>query len=131
MRNRGNGFTLVEIMIVIAIVGLLAALAVANFVKARNTTREKVCLTTVHGIARAYEQYVLEFNIDAPSLEDKTQVNLSTEIIGSTNYIKDAPSCPTGGTLSAGANDTSGIIWGCCSNHGYTTPVSEFGQTEP
>ena len=37
--SRNAGFTLVEIMIVVAIIGLLAAIAIPNFVKARNTSQ--------------------------------------------------------------------------------------------
>ena len=61
--NRRKGFTLVEIMIVVAIIALLAAIAVPNFVQARNAARSGNCINNLRVIDSAKEQYAIENNI--------------------------------------------------------------------
>ena len=61
MKNsRKAGFTLVEIMIVVAIIGLLAAIAIPNFVKARQTAQANACLNNLRIIDAAAQQWALE-----------------------------------------------------------------------
>ena len=62
IRKNTKGFTLVEIMIVVAIIGLLAAIAVPNFVQARTQARTNTCVNNLRFIQAAKDQYAIENN---------------------------------------------------------------------
>jgi len=92
-----HGFTLVEIMIVVLIIGILLAIAIPNFLKARETSQVKSCQANIKQIASAKEQYAIDFKKASTDT-----INLS-DLIGSDKYLKSTPSCPSGGTYTAGA----------------------------
>lgn len=58
--NRKSGFTLVEIMIVVAIIGLLAAIAIPNFIRARTKSQQNACINNLRQVDGAKQQWALE-----------------------------------------------------------------------
>ena len=80
MKNKSSqGFTLVEIMIVVVIIGLLAAMAIPAFQKVRTSSQDKAILNNARQLAAAADQYFLENGVSAV-----TQGNL----VGAANYVK-------------------------------------------
>ncbi|MDB6067561.1 MAG: type secretion system protein [Pedosphaera sp.] len=72
--NRKWGFTLVEIMIVVAIIGLLAAIAIPNFVRARTTSQQNACINNLRQIDGAKQQWALENKVSATASPADTEI---------------------------------------------------------
>ena len=97
MKKAMKGFTLVEIMIVVAIIAILAAVAIPNFVRYRKTSQMNACISNLKQIQAAVEQAKMG-GVATPGWSD---------IVGTDKFIKVTPTCPAGGEYTLPANDTS------------------------
>ena len=86
-------FTLVEIMIVVAIIGLLAAIAIPNFVRARTQSQMNACINNLRQIDGAIQQW---------ALETKQAANASVTQADVVPYLKSPPICPSAGAGAVG-----------------------------
>ena len=96
IRMNRKGFTLVEIMIVVAIIGLLAAIAIPNFVRARTRAQQEACIANLKQIEGAIQVWAVDNSKDdaaKPAWADLMP-----------NYIRGDPAvglaCPSGGAYN-------------------------------
>src|SRR5213079_1161882 len=90
--SRKAGFTLVEIMIVVAIIGLLAAIAIPNFIRARSTAQKNACINNLRQIDGAIQQWALETRKGTTTAVTDNDVS---------PYLKNSVVCPAGGIAFA------------------------------
>src|SRR5437660_11282788 len=97
--SKKSGFTLVEIMIVVAIIGLLAAIAIPNFVRARTTSQQNACINNLRQLDGAVQQYALENKLSSAATYTLAKLNPYIKLTTSGNL----PACPAGGSYSPAA----------------------------
>jgi type II secretion system protein G len=100
-KNQKAGFTLVEIMIVVLIIGILLAIAIPNFVSARESARAKSCVGNLKQLDSATQQYCMDKKLNAsnyvasmPTIDS----NATTGLVGTAGYLRTTPACPSSGT---------------------------------
>jgi prepilin-type N-terminal cleavage/methylation domain-containing protein len=119
-KKRRGGFTLIEIMIVVLIIAVLLAIAIPNFLRARESSRAKSCQGNLRQIETAKEQWAMDNK--KGSTDSPTGANLSPDYIkgsmptcpsdGSTYNINDMstrPSCPYTGSGAKGSYNYHGL----------------------
>ena len=119
--NKKSGFTLVEIMIVVLIIGLLAAIAIPSFVRARERTRTNTCINNLRQIDSAKEQFAMENNLNAGdalgAAEGFDQAGAEADALGAIRG--GLPTCPSGGTYTIGVVGVNPI----CDQAGHVLPL--------
>jgi prepilin-type N-terminal cleavage/methylation domain-containing protein len=86
-----EGFTLIEIMIVVAIIGLLAAIAIPNFVRARGTSQTNACISNLRHIFGATQEWALEYRKAPEATVTFNDIQ---------PYLRNAVTCPAGGAAA-------------------------------
>ncbi len=112
--KKSTGFTLVEIMIVVAIIAVLAAIAIPQLITSRKMSTQSRCINNMKAIEAAKSQYALGAGLDSEAALDGTQ------LVEASAFLKDAAQsfCPLGG--SPHNYDYMGLPVSC-SIHGLIT----------
>ena len=108
--RRQSGFTLVELMIVVLIIGVLLNIALPSFVGVRDKSQAKSCIKNLNDFMVAKEQYAMDNKVPASSATPVTWSNLSPYVRSSplTDPVK-GPTCPSNSTIYYVFNPISAV----------------------
>ena len=127
MRNK-KGFTLVEILIVVVILGILAAIVIPQFTDASTQSKISSCLSSLQSLRSQIQLYKIQHNDNPPSVGTfdeatfRAQMEMYSDASGTTGtsktatlvygpYVQDLPTNPWNGSDSVAATDASGVGW--------------------
>jgi prepilin-type N-terminal cleavage/methylation domain-containing protein len=127
MLNRKTaGFTLVEIMIVVLIIGILLAIAVPNFLQARESSRAKACIGNLKQIDTAKQQWMMDNKASTFTAFNLAPGATSSGVLGT--YLRTVPQCPESGNYWTGNESQLPI---CSSNATGSGTVTGSTNTNP
>ncbi len=132
-QNKKAGFTLVEIMIVVLIIGILLAIAIPNFVSARESSRAKACIGNLKQIDSATQQYCMDKKLSSTNYVAPMLDTTANGLIGAAAYIRSTPVCPSSGTYGVAPTITgSPFCTISATSAGVATAAGTtgYGQTE-
>lgn len=92
-RRNLAAFTLLEIMIVAAVIGIMAMIALPNFIKARTTAQQKACIKQLHSLSESKQQWAFENQ----KLPTATPTRAQLRVYYGKNRM---PVCPSQGTYT-------------------------------
>jgi prepilin-type N-terminal cleavage/methylation domain-containing protein len=130
MRNM-KGFTLIELMIVVVIIGILAAIAIPNFIAMQNRAKEGSTKANMHTLQLAAEDYGVTYDgvyastIDATHIADRLPANFKNPFdasVGSGNAWE------ARATMAAGATAKPGLT-SYCDSANNTYNIKGYGKT--
>jgi prepilin-type N-terminal cleavage/methylation domain-containing protein len=91
LRRTSSAFTLLEIMIVVTLIGVLAAMAIPNLKKSMEVAQAKTCITNLRNIEAAKIQWMGTAN------KTSADIPLDEDLFGEDKFIRDKPKCGSGG----------------------------------
>lgn len=97
--SRNSGFTMVEIMIVVTIIGLLLVLAIPNFTKSREVAQRNTCVSNLRVLDTVKQLWSME------TLRGGSEVPEMEDLVGANLYLKKRPVCPAKGEYFLNAID--------------------------
>jgi len=135
-KNQKAGFTLVEIMIVVLIIGILLAIAIPNFVAARESSRAKACVGNLKQLDSAKQQCAMDKKMSGSSTDTFDFLGVATsdtatvhELVGPTFYIRAVPLCPSGSTYYTGSIAQTPWCTSSATAAGVATAAGTTGAT--
>ena len=111
INTRQNGFTLVEIMVAVAIIGLLVTIAIPSYFKNRELAQQNTCISNLRVIDTAKQLWAIETG------QGPGDVPEDGDLIGVGLYMRRKPGCPGGGTYTLGDVATDPVCSLAASGH--------------
>jgi type II secretion system protein G len=118
MKRDNKGFTLVELMVVLLILGILVAIAIPIYNNAQANAQKKACQSNLRTLDGAAAQYHAATGAYPNATDYNGLTNLEgNEFVGENGYIKELPTCPANGTYNY--DSTNGKFSCNIANHTY------------